>query len=210
MTAPAEFHTALAACPLIAILRGVRPPEVVAIGEALVGAGFTLIEVPLNSPEPIESIARLAGALGARAMIGAGTVLKVQDVARVAEAGGRMVISPNTDAKVIRETVAAGMASLPGYFSPSEAFAAIEAGATALKLFPADAASPAMLKAQRAVLPRDTPVLAVGGISPANLAEWRLAGADGFGLGSALYRRGDSVEQVRRAANAFVSALAKA
>jgi 2-dehydro-3-deoxyphosphogalactonate aldolase len=202
-----NFQTAFAACPLVAILRGVRPDEVVAIGETLVGAGFTLIEVPLNSPDPFDSIARLAEALGERAMIGAGTVLTTNDVARVAEAGGRMVISPNTNIDVIRATVAAGMASLPGYFTPSEAFTAIEAGATALKLFPAEGASPAVLKAQRAVLPRETPILAVGGVTPESLAAWRAAGADGFGLGSALYRAGDGADQVGRAAAAFVEAI---
>ncbi len=209
MTAPADFNAAFAACPLVAILRGVRSDEVVAIGDALVGAGFTLIEVPLNSPDPFDSIKRLADALGDRAMIGAGTVLATDDVARVAAAGGRMVISPNTNTEVIRATVAAGMASLPGYFTPSEAFAALDAGATALKLFPAEGASPAVLKAQRAVLPRTTPILAVGGITPESLGAWRAAGADGFGLGSALYRAGDGAGQVGRAAAAFVEALAR-
>jgi 2-dehydro-3-deoxyphosphogalactonate aldolase len=207
MSASADFRTAFAACPLVAILRGVRPDEVSAIGEALADAGFTLIEVPLNSPDPFDSIARLADALGDRAMIGAGTVLTTIDVARVAEAGGKMVVSPNTNAEVIRATAAAGMASLPGYFTPSEAFTALDAGATALKLFPAECASPAVLKAQRAVLPRETPVLAVGGITPASLAAWRAAGADGFGLGSALYRAGDSADQVGRAAASFMEAL---
>ncbi len=202
-----DFATAFAACPLVAILRGVRPDEVEAIGDALVDAGFTLIEVPLNSPDPFASIERLARRHGDRAMIGAGTVLTTDDVARLAEVGGRMVISPNTNPRVIAASVSAGMASLPGYFTPSEAFAALEAGASALKLFPAEAASPAVLKAQRAVLPRDVPLLAVGGIAPDTMAPWRAAGANGFGLGSALYKPGASAAEVGAAARAFVAAL---
>ncbi len=201
-----DFATAFAALPLVAILRGVEPHEVAGIGEALVEAGFTLIEVPLNSPDPFASIEVLAQALGDRAMIGAGTVLTPGDVARVADAGGRMVISPNTNVDVIAETARRGMASLPGYFTPSEAFTAIQAGATALKLFPAEAASPQVLKAQRAVLPRDVPVLAVGGVAPDTMAPWRAAGADGFGLGSALYKRGATAAEVAVAARAFVTA----
>jgi 2-dehydro-3-deoxyphosphogalactonate aldolase len=201
-----DFTAAFAALPLIAILRGVEPGEVVAIGDALVEAGFTLIEVPLNSPDPFASIETLARAFGDRALIGAGTVLTPADVGRVADAGGRMVISPNTDTAVIAETAARGMASLPGYFTPSEAFAAIGAGATALKLFPAEAASPAVLKAQRAVLPRDMPLLAVGGVAPDTMGPWRAAGADGFGLGSALYKRGSTAAEVRADADAFVAA----
>jgi 2-dehydro-3-deoxyphosphogalactonate aldolase len=199
------FDEAFAQCPLVAILRGVRPDEVEAIGAALIGAGFTLIEVPLNSPDPFESISRLAGRFGGQAMIGAGTVLDVAAVERLADAGGRMVVSPNTNEAVIRASVAAGMASLPGYFTPSEAFAALAAGASALKLFPAEGASPAVLKAQRAVLPKHVPVLAVGGISPTNMAPWITAGAAGFGLGSALYKPGASAEQVGIAARDFIA-----
>lgn len=201
-----DFDTSFAALPLVAILRGVEPHEVVGIGDALVEAGFTLIEVPLNSPDPFASIEALARAHGNRAMIGAGTVLTTGDVARVADAGGRMVISPNTNIDVIAETARRGMASLPGYFTPSEAFAALLAGATALKLFPAEAASPHVLKAQRAVLPKDVPVLAVGGIAPDTMAPWRAAGANGFGLGSALYKRGATAREVGDAARAFVTA----
>lgn len=201
-----DFAGAFDALPLVAILRGITPDEVVGIGGALVDAGFTLIEVPLNSPSPLASVERLARVLGDRALIGAGTVLCVEDVAAVRDAGGRMVISPNTNTDVIAASAAAGMASLPGYFTPSEAFAALGAGATALKLFPAEAASPAVLRAHRAVLPRDVPVLAVGGVAPDTMAPWRAAGANGFGLGSALYKPGASAAQVGEAARAFVAA----
>ena len=201
-----DFATAFAALPLVAILRGIRPDEAEAVGEALVAAGFTLIEVPLNSPDPFASIEKLAHGCGERALIGAGTVLSVDKVGSVADAGGRLVISPNTNVEVIAASVAAGMASLPGYFTPSEAFAAIGAGASALKLFPAEAATPAVLKAQRAVLPREMPVLAVGGITPEGMAPWRDAGAAGFGLGSALYKPGMTVAEVGAAAARFVAA----
>lgn len=204
---PGFFAEAFSACPLVAILRGVTPDSVEAIGQTLVEAGFTLIEVPLNSPDPLESIARLARTLGERAVIGAGTVLSVDQVDAVEQAGGRMIVSPNTDIAVVERTVALGMASLPGFFTPSEAFAAIQAGASALKLFPAEAASPKVLKAQRAVLPHDLPLLVVGGVNPDNMAPWREAGADGFGLGSALYKPGAQVERVRDAADRFLAAL---
>lgn len=202
------FDAAFARCPLIAILRGVRPDEVEAIGDALVEAGFTLIEVPLNSPEPLDSIARLARRFAGRAVIGAGTVLREADVAAVQQAGGTMIISPNANLRVIAASAAAGLVSLPGIATPSEAFAAIEAGATALKLFPAEAASPAVLKAMRAVLPKDLRVLPVGGIAPDTMAPWLKAGAAGFGLGSALYQVGLSAEAVGARARAFVTALA--
>ncbi|MEQ7874468.1 2-dehydro-3-deoxy-6-phosphogalactonate aldolase [Sphingomonas sp. ASV193] len=201
------FDSAFARCPLVAILRGVRPDEVEAIGEALVGAGFTIIEVPLNSPDPLDSVARLARRFAGRALVGAGTVLSADAVEGVRDAGGQLVISPNTDAAVIEASVRAGMVSMPGYFTPSEAFEALRAGAHALKLFPAEAASPAVLKAQRAVLPRSVPLLAVGGITPDTLAPWRAAGADGFGLGSALYRPGQGANEVGSAAARFVSAM---
>ncbi|WP_066585792.1 2-dehydro-3-deoxy-6-phosphogalactonate aldolase [Sphingomonas pruni] len=208
MTDIAAFDAAFAACPLVAILRGVRPDEVVAIGEQLVAAGFTLIEVPMNSPDPLDSVARLVAAIGDRAMIGAGTVLTPAQVDSVREAGGRMVISPNMNADVIRASVAAGMVSLPGIATPTEALAALDAGATALKLFPAEAASPAVLKAMRAILPRETRVLPVGGIVPDGMGPWREAGAAGFGLGSALYKPGLSADAVGANARAFVAALA--
>jgi 2-dehydro-3-deoxyphosphogalactonate aldolase len=207
VTSLATFDAAFASCPLIAILRGVRPDEVVAIGKELVAAGFTLIEVPMNSPDPLDSVARLAEAVGDRAMIGAGTVLTVEHVAAMRDAGGRMVISPNTNLDVIRASAAAGLVSLPGIATPSEALAALDAGATALKLFPAEAASPVVLKAMRAILPKEVRVLPVGGIVPEGMAPWREAGAAGFGLGSALYKPGMTAAEVGVRARAFVTAL---
>ena len=207
MTSLAAFDAAFAVCPLIAILRGVRPDEVVAIGEELVAVGFTLIEVPMNSPDPLDSVARLAATFGDRAMIGAGTVLTVDQVAAMRDAGGRMVISPNTNIDVIRASAAAGLVSLPGIATPSEAFAALGAGATALKLFPAEAVSPTVLKAMRAILPSDLRVLPVGGIVPEGMAAWRQAGAAGFGLGSALYKPGMTAGEVGARARAFIAAL---
>ncbi len=206
MTIPEDFVRHLAACPLVAILRGIRPDEVEGVGTALIAAGIRIIEVPLNSPEPYESIARLAGLAGGDAIIGAGTVLDSAAVGRVAAAGGQMVVSPNTDTDVIAATVAAGLVSIPGFFTSSEAFAAIAAGAHALKLFPAEAGSPAVLKAMRAVLPRDLPVLAVGGMTPEGIGAWMAAGADGFGLGSALFHPGVTAEAVGEAAARFVAA----
>jgi len=208
MTDPdSRFAEAFAACPLVAVLRGVTPGEAGEVGEALAAAGFTLIEVPLNSPDPYTSIRRLADSLDGRAVVGAGTVLTTEEVAQVADAGGALVVSPNTDPGVIRAAVTAGLISLPGYFTPSEAFAALAAGAHALKLFPAEGASPTLLKAQRAVLPRDVKVLAVGGVTPEAMPAWRAAGADGFGLGSNLYRPGKSIEDIARDARRFVAAL---
>lgn len=207
MTILARFEQAFAACPLVAILRGLTPDEAPAVGDALVGAGFTLIEVPLNSPEPLRSIGILAERLAGRALVGAGTVLDTAQVAAVAAAGGTLVVSPNTDAAVIRATCAAGLVSLPGYQTPTEAFAALAAGATALKLFPADVATHAALKAHRAVLPPGTRVLAVGGVTPDGIAGWRAASADGFGLGSNLYRPGKPAAEVARDAAVYVEAV---
>lgn len=206
MRAGDGFDRSFARMPLIAILRGIRPEEAVPIGEALIVAGFTILEVPLNSPEPFASISALANAFGDCAQIGAGTVLRTADVARVADAGGSLVIAPNVDAGVIQAAVTSGMTALPGFSTPTEAFAALGAGATALKLFPAEASSPAMLKAIRAVLPADTRVLPVGGITPTMLAGWRQAGAAGFGLGSALFRPGLVPEEVGARARDFASA----
>ncbi len=207
MTDPAtRFAEAFAACPLVAVLRGLTPDEAAPIGDALVDAGFTLLEVPLNSPDPLASIAAMAKRYAGRAIVGAGTVLTPQDVAAVADAGGALIVSPNTDAAVISASVERGLISLPGYFTPSEAFAALHAGAHGLKLFPAEGAAPAFLKAQRAVLPKTTKVLAVGGIAPDTMPQWHAAGADGFGLGSNLYRAGKSAADVARDAAAFVQA----
>lgn len=203
-----RFARLFGECPIIAILRGITPEEVVPVGHALFDAGVRIIEIPLNSPDPFESIRRLADALGDGALVGAGTVLDADDVARVAAAGGQLVVSPNTDLSVIAATVRAQMVSAPGFFTPSEAFAAIDAGAHALKLFPAEAASPAVVKAQHAVLPRHIPLLVVGGVQAAHLGDWLAAGANGFGLGSALYKPGQSAQQVQNQAMAFVEALA--
>jgi len=207
MTAVERFTEHLAACPLIAIVRGMRPDEADAVGEALFEAGIRIIEVPLNSPDPLSSIARLSARFGDRATIGAGTVLDPLDVARIADVGGRIIVSPGADPEVIAATVAAGLVSAPGYFTPTEAFAALKAGAHALKLFPAEAASPSVLKAQRAVLPNHVPILMVGGITAANMREYLAAGANGFGLGSGLYSPGRSAADVAERARSYVAAL---
>lgn len=207
MNEPERFAAHLAECPLVAILRGITPDEAMPIGEVLVQAGFRLIEVPLNSPRPLESIARLADLFGNEATIGAGTVTTVEQVAAIRDAGGTLIVSPHSDTRVIAATVAAGLVSLPGYFTPTEAFAALGAGAHALKLFPAEAASPAILRAQRAVLPREVPILPVGGIDADGLAPWLAAGANGFGLGSALYKPGYTAAEVSERAQRFVAAL---
>ncbi|QIG80222.1 2-dehydro-3-deoxy-6-phosphogalactonate aldolase [Stakelama tenebrarum] len=203
------FERAFSQCPLVAILRGLTPGEAPAVGDALVDAGITIIEVPLNSPHPLESIGLLARRLAGRAVVGAGTVLTIEQVRQVASAGGQLIVSPNSDPEVIRAGVAAGMACAPGYYTATEAFAALAAGAHALKLFPADSAVPAMLKAQRAVLPREVPVLAVGGITPDTMAAWRTAGADGFGLGSNLYRPGKPASAVAADARRFLQSLSE-
>jgi 2-dehydro-3-deoxyphosphogalactonate aldolase len=178
-----DLRTALSACPIAAILRGVKPDEVDTIGDALVEAGVTIIEVPLNSPKPFESIRRLAARHGAGALVGAGTVLQAADVARVAEAGGKLMVSPNFDADVVRAAKSAGLAALPGVMTPSEGFAALKAGADGLKLFPAEIIPPAVFKAWRAVFPADTLLLAVGGVGVDNIAAYREAGASGYGIG---------------------------
>ena len=203
-----ELGRRLRQCPLVAIIRGVVPDEAEAIGAALFEAGIRIIEVPLNSPEPLRSIERLARCFGEEALIGAGTVLEPADVARVAQAGGRIIVSPNVFAPVVEAAVAADLVSLPGFFTPSEAFAALRAGATGLKLFPAEGAAPAVVKAQRAVLPREVPLLVVGGISPDNMQPWLTAGADGFGLGSGLYKPGQTAEETAAKARAYVEGVA--
>lgn len=199
------FQRALAQLPLVAILRGLTPAEAPAIGQALVASGFGLLEVPLNSPEPLESI-RLLRDQCPDALVGAGTVLTPQQVREVHAAGGQLIVSPCFDAAVVRETVALGMVALPGVLTPTEAFGALAAGAHALKLFPAEMASPAAVKALKAVLPRGTPMLPVGGITPEGMAAWHAAGADGFGIGSALYKPGKAAEAVQTTARDFVAA----
>lgn len=200
------LDAALSELPLIAILRGLAPERAVETGAALVAAGFRIIEVPLNSPRPLESIRLLVDAFGAQALIGAGTVLTPGDVAAVAQAGGRLIVSPNTDAAVIRATKAAGLASAPGAMTPSEAFAALAAGADLIKLFPAEAIPPVMVSAMRAVLPKGVRLAPVGGVSEANMAGYRAAGAAGFGFGSSLFKPSMPVAEVGARARALVAA----
>ena len=206
MTSIDKFRAAMRELPLVAILRGLKPAEALAIGEALVEAGFRLIEVPLNSPQPLASIALLRRRFP-QAMIGAGTVLTAADARDAAAVGGELVVAPNFDRDVVAETLRLGMTSLPGIMTPTEAFAALGAGAHGLKLFPAELASPAVVRALLAVLPKGTPLIPVGGIGADNLAVWRTAGAAGFGLGSSLYRPGDDAATVRVKAAAIVSAF---
>lgn len=182
--------------PIVAILRGVKPEEVVEIAAALVGAGVGAIEVPLNSPDPLESIRRLCDAFGDQALCGAGTVLTPEAVEAVAKAGGRLIVTPNTDPAVIAHAVARDLTVMPGFATPTEAFAAIKAGARALKLFPAGTFGPGHVKAIKDVLPRDVAVYAVGGVGAANLDAWRAAGVDGIGVGGELYRLGDQPADV--------------
>jgi len=197
---------ALAQLPLIAILRGLTPAEAPAVGEALVGSGFAIIEVPLNSPEPLQSIAALAAQLP-QTLIGAGTVLNAQQVKDVHAAGGRLVVAPNFNPAVVAQALALNMVVLPGVATPTEAFAALDAGAHGLKLFPAEMITPATVKALRAVLPQTAALLPVGGITPDNMAAYLAAGANGFGLGSALYAPGKSASAVQLQAAAFARAL---
>jgi 2-dehydro-3-deoxyphosphogalactonate aldolase len=202
-----EVHRSLARLPLIAILRGLRPDEALEIGAALIEAGFQALEVPLNSPEPFESIRLLAEELGARALIGAGTVLRPEDVGRLAEAGGRLVVMPHGAPSVIREAKRSGLLCVPGVATPSEAFAALDAGADALKLFPAEMLPPPVVKAWRAVLPGEVWLMPVGGITPEAMGPYLAAGADGFGLGSALYRAGMDRAVVSANAARFLQAF---
>ena len=196
-------------CPLVAILRGVTADEAEAIGEAAYEGGIRMLEVPLNSPDPLHSIELLAKRFGERALVGAGTVIDAADVARISDAGGRLIVSPDTNAQVIAATAAAGMVSCPAFFTPSEAFTALRSGATALKLFPAEGAAPAVLKAQLAILPKGVTVMIVGGIKPDNMRPWIDAGASGFGLGSGLYKPGQSPSETLDKARAYVAGLGR-
>ena len=208
MTPIQKFQHALTHLPLVAILRGIRPHEAAEIGAAIQQAGFSVIEVPLNSPEPLDSIAALRRqfARNADVLIGAGTVLDPQQVVECAAAGAELIVSPNCNPAVVEAAARAGLVCLPGILSPTEAFNALAAGATGLKVFPAELASPAVVKALLAVLPPGTPLLPVGGIEPRHLAEWRAAGAAGCGVGSALYRPGMRADAVANEAARFVAA----
>jgi len=200
-----KFNTALSALPLIAILRGLTPAEALPIGQALVSTGWTLIEVPLNSPQPLDSIAAMANAFP-QTMVGAGTVLTPNDVRNVHAAGGQMIVSPHFNPAVVREAVRLGLVCLPGVMTATEAFAALDAGAAGLKMFPAEMATPAVIKALRAVLPASTVVMPVGGITPESMAAYLNAGANGFGIGSALYKPGMAADAVTANAIQFRAA----
>ena len=202
-----SFAQAIKAMPIVAILRGVKADEVVAVAQAIYDAGVCVIEVPLNSPNPFISIASLAAHFGDKAIVGAGTVLNTDDVARCKDAGAQIIVSPNMNPDVIRATVAAGMISAPGCLTPTEAFAALDAGANAVKLFPGELISAAAVKAMRAVLPKDAIVLVVGGVSAELVSSYREAGASGFGIGGGIYRVGYSAGQAGANAAAFVAAI---
>lgn len=196
----------LSSFPLVAILRGLTPADAPAVGRILFDEGFRLLEVPLNRAGAVEAIAILRSMAPAGALVGGGTMLTVDDVERVKEAGGQMMVSPNCDPKVIAHAVQLGMLALPGVATPTEAFRALEAGAHGLKLFPAEMLPPSVVKAMKSVLPADTPLMPVGGINPDNMAAYALAGATGFGIGSQLYKPGADPESVRRAARSFMQA----
>jgi 2-dehydro-3-deoxyphosphogalactonate aldolase len=206
----AGLSAAMQACPLVAILRGVKPSEIVAIGYALVEAGFRVIEVPLNSPDPFDSIRALRDALPDDIQVGAGTVLSVEHVYEVARAGGTLIVMPHSDPAVIRAAKAKGLASAPGVATPTEAFAALSNGADVLKMFPAEQLGVDVVKAWRAVVPKHVPLVPVGGITPTNMGPFLKAGATGFGLGSALFKAGNTAEEVGANARAFIAGLAAA
>jgi 2-dehydro-3-deoxyphosphogalactonate aldolase len=199
------FEDAARDCGIIAILRGVKLDEVAAVGDALFEAGIRIVEVPLNSPEPFRSIAALAARFHGRMIAGAGTVLDVNSVDRVKSAGGQISVSPDCNPPVIARASERGLVPLPGVFTPTEAFAAVRAGARHLKLFPAEAASPRTVKAWKAVLPREVKLYAVGGVTPANMKDWAEAGCAGFGIGSNIYKPGMSADDVSKAARQFVA-----
>lgn len=202
-----DLASALATNPMIAILRGLNPKDAVPVSDVLFDAGFRIIEVPLNSPDPLDSIAQIATRLGTKAVVGAGTVLTVDQVESVADAGGRLIVSPNMNADVGRAAVAKGLFWCPGVMTPSEAFAALDLGASVLKVFPAEMVPPAAIAAMRAVLPQNAVIAAVGGITPDNMAPYYAAGVNGFGLGSALFKPGYSLDNIAIRAGSFVRAL---
>ena len=203
-----SLRTYLHPLPLIAVLRGITPKEVEVVGEALTENGFRILEIPLNSPDAFDSIGRLARRFGEHCLTGAGTVLEVADVARVGDAGGMLIVMPHGDVAIVREAKQRGLVCVPGVATPTEAFAALRAGADGLKMFPAEQLPPASLKAWRAVLPRDVLVFPVGGIRPDNMAPYWAVGADGFGTGSNLYAPGAPVEKIRAVAASYAAAFA--
>ena len=207
MTQGSSLHRYLKPLPLVAVLRGITPDEIDTVSAALYDNGFRILEVPLNSPRPFDSIGLLAKQFGERCLTGAGTVLRVEDVARVAEVGGRLIVMPHGDVAVVREAKRLGLTCLPGVATPTEAFAALDAGADGLKMFPAEQLTPAVLKAWRAVLPKDALVFPVGGIRPDNMAPYWAVGANGFGTGSNLYQPGASSATVRKVAGEYAAAF---
>lgn len=202
-----DFKSWIRQCPVVAILRGIRPDEAESIGYALEEAGIKIVEVPLNSENPLQSIAMLAGVFGDRMLVGAGTLTDAAQVADVARAGGKLIVTPHADLSIVRAAKESGLFAVPGFFNPTEAFALLKAGADAIKLFPAEVLGPPMLKALRAVLPNDAMVIPVGGIDAESISAWKAAGADGFGAGSYLYRSGDDAETVRRKATALLDSV---
>ncbi len=202
-----ELNTWLQRCPLVAILRGVQPAEAESICAALEQAGICIVEVPLNSPNPLETIYLLSRTFGSRILIGAGTLTETSHVAQVADAGGQLIVTPHADTAIVRAAKAAGLIAVPGFFNPTEAFALLQAGADAIKLFPAEVLGPPMLKALRAVLPKGTNVIPVGGIGPEQIAPWATAGASGFGIGTSIYKPGDDAQSVAAKAHALVAAV---
>ena len=194
-------------CPLIAILRGIKPVEAESIGDALEEAGVRILEVPLNSPDPLQSIATLARAFGDRMLVGAGTLTEAAQVTQVADAGGKLIVTPHAELSVVRAAKEAGLFAVPGFFNPTEAFALLKAGADAIKLFPAEVLGPPMLKALKAVLPKGTLVVPVGGISEKSIPQWIAAGANGFGAGSSIYAPGDDPKTVLQKAKQLLDAF---
>jgi len=205
-----DLRSLLMACPVVSILRGIRPSECEAIGAALLDAGVRVVEVPLNSPEPLSSISLLARQFGDRILVGAGTVMAPEQVTQVANAGGRLIVTPHADIEVLRAAKNAGLIAIPGAFNPTEVFALLKGGADAVKLFPAEVLGVGMLRALRAVLPADAMIIPVGGVDAANASSWIDAGAQGLGIGSSLYKPGDSPATVRERAETLISSLRSA